>query len=229
MTAKADSQVTVDYWFVNFSRPFFSVEDLFALLDQSEKARALRFKFEQDRKRFIIARGVLRQILGDYLHQEPQAISFHYGKYGKPAVEDVAFNLSHGQNLGLYGIIRDVSSLKIGVDIEEGGRSLDPLSLAERFFTASEYQLLQQSSPEEQSHRFLQLWTAKEAYLKALGVGLQGGLDRVAVTFQPQPQLLVPDATVWSLRMLHPAEHEWGAIAVNYPQCEFVEQGEWMI
>jgi 4'-phosphopantetheinyl transferase len=151
-------------------------------------ARANRFRFDHHRRRYQIAHGVLRILLANHLHCSPAAIAFTYSERGKPAIADhcqpqgLQFNLSHSEDLGIVGISRD---RLIGVDVEYV-REMDNLdSLVKRFFCAEEYQYFQQAPPQQQQQIFFQLWTAKEAYLKATGAGLAGGLDQVQLSLSP--------------------------------------------
>ncbi|MDF2940877.1 MAG: 4-phosphopantetheinyl transferase [Gammaproteobacteria bacterium] len=148
-------------------------------LSSQEKQRAKRFYSFELRSHFIMARGILRKVLGDCLNISPEQIEFQYQDLGKPELKnypDLQFNLSHTGPIALYAL-----SLKqpIGVDIERI-RSCDELELAERFFAQSEYQSLLNLKPELRLDAFFQIWTQKEAYIKALGKGL-AYLDQFSV------------------------------------------------
>jgi 4'-phosphopantetheinyl transferase len=119
-------------------------EALHPLLCGAERERAARFRFERDRRRFIVARGRLRQLIGERLDRRPEALQFDYGVGGKPRLDDGAlhFNLSHCDDVALYAFS---SACEIGVDIE--AIRDEPLS-------------------------FLYRWTRTEALAKALGAGL---------------------------------------------------------
>ncbi len=115
--------------------------------------------------------------MSKYLNLAPSAIKFSYSYRGKPYLslpEKLEFNLSHSGNLVLYAICKNSS---IGIDVEY----LRPLQnlekIARRFFSLSESNYLQQLSPKDRQVAFFQLWTAKEAYLKATGEGLSDALN----------------------------------------------------
>jgi 4'-phosphopantetheinyl transferase len=178
----------VELWWFSLSVDEHTLASLIALLSPTEMARANRFRFDHHRRRYQIAHGVLRILLANHLHCSPAAIAFTYSERGKPAIADhcqpqgLQFNLSHSEDLGIVGISRD---RLIGVDVEYV-REMDNLdSLVKRFFCAEEYQYFQQAPPQEQQQIFFQLWTAKEAYLKATGAGLAGGLDQVQLSLSP--------------------------------------------
>lgn len=166
----------IHIWRASLDQPSSHVEQLTRLLAEDERAKAARFRFAQHRQHFIVARGVLRALLGSYLHIAPQDVLFEYGPYGKPRVASRAvalvphFNLSHSRDLALYAFS---SQSELGIDVEYVQQPFpDALSLAQRFFPAQESQRLQSLPPDEQSTYFFRVWTRIEAMLKAQGVGL---------------------------------------------------------
>jgi 4'-phosphopantetheinyl transferase len=90
-----------------------------ALLSPDEVERASRFIFERDRRRYVAARGQLRQLLGGYIGVAPEALSFAYGQYGKPRLADpsasVEFNLAHSAALAVVAVAHGAI---VGVDVE---------------------------------------------------------------------------------------------------------------
>lgn len=202
-------------------------------LSADEQCRANRFYFPQDKNHYIAARGILRSILAEYLHTNPELIKFTYTPQGKPYLANnnkkssveyknvIQFNLSHSQGLALYAIAVD---RPLGIDLEYCRPLPNALALAKRWFLPSEYQeLLPQSnrvSQCEQEKTFFRLWTAKEAYLKATGVGLRD-LATVEITITPEDSLQFKAingsrelAQEWSLLELNPAPNYVGALAV---------------
>ncbi|WP_052349642.1 4'-phosphopantetheinyl transferase superfamily protein [Picosynechococcus sp. NKBG042902] len=220
--------VSVEYWLISLEKLGQS-KALWWLLSDDEQQRAKEFKFLDLQRRFILARAGLRQILGFYLQRDPRAIAFDYGDHGKPLLPDIAFNLSHTKKLALCAISLDVPQGHLGVDLEAKRRKSDILGLAKRFFTAAEFDFLRQLPETAQQSAFLQLWTAKEAYLKGTGLGLQGGLDAVEVHLRPTPQLITPASQPWSLFLGEPDQNHWGAIAIDQPSAQFTNRGEWML
>lgn len=215
--------VTVEYGLIPLT-DLAKAADLFGLLSDDEKRRSQQFKFPELQQRFVIARGSLRQILGTYLNQHPTEIVFHYGEYGKPLVGGISFNFSHTKELAIYAIVVDQTEIQVGIDLEKGDRQNRSQSLAKRFFNPLEYQYLQQLPAAQQPDAFLQFWTAKEAYLKGQGTGLQGGLDQIIVTLEPQPAFV---NAAWSLKLFKPNPDHWAAIAVHAPTCTTINCGEW--
>jgi 4'-phosphopantetheinyl transferase len=93
------------------------------------------------------------------------------------------FNLSHSQDLALYGFSIEQ---KIGVDLEYSRSISDVEKLAQRFFSAQEYKLISNCDRELKQQVFLQFWTAKEAYLKATGEGLVDALAEIEFAIEPE-------------------------------------------
>ncbi|MEM9218639.1 MAG: 4'-phosphopantetheinyl transferase superfamily protein [Cyanobacteria bacterium P01_F01_bin.150] len=180
---------------------------LHAYLSEDEQARAARFRFDHHRHYFIVGRGILRVLLGQYMHQHPQNIVFEYGDRGKPQLADstvrdqdfrsqgsqrtlgsgLEFNVSHSGGVALYAIALD---RRVGIDLEKLRPMADAAQLAQRFFTEQEYQQLLAQPTDQQELAFFRGWTRKEAYLKATGEGL-GGLETVEVSLlEEQPSIL---------------------------------------
>jgi 4'-phosphopantetheinyl transferase len=174
------SQVHV--WQASLDRSPYAIEQLAPLLAADEQQRAARFRFEKDRRKFIVARGLLRSILARYLDLPPDEIQFAYSQRGKPELANgyargkLEFNVSHSHEMALYGIALD---RPIGVDLEYV-RPIDAVALSQRFFSPSEAATIASLTGADQHRCFFRGWTQKEAYLKATGDGL-GGLESVEV------------------------------------------------
>lgn len=211
----------VHLWRTNLALSTPEVEQLTGILSPDEIARANRFHFPTDKNRFIVTRGILRQLLGNYLGENSRSLEFTYSDRGKPQLKNdspLQFNLSHSQDYALFGFTLDHL---IGVDLEYQKAMPDALKLAQRFFAPSEYQLLEELPKEEQPQLFFQLWTAKEAYLKALGIGLSGSLADAEIGFDQNKALYLFNPVTadrkapWSLFSCSPASNYLGAIAIN--------------
>ncbi len=197
-------------------------KSLWRTLTEQEQNRAQRFYFERHRRRFVIARGMLRFVLGRYLRQAPELIQFRYGVHGKPVLEaegDLHFNLTHSGDAALLGLTR---GQELGIDLEQV-RPRDHLEeLAERFFSPTEVAALAATPPVDRELAFFQCWTRKEAFLKAGGEGLARPLDSFCVSLSPgEPARLLAvggdadEATRWELRTLMPWPDFVGCVAVR--------------
>ena len=158
------------------------------VLSADEHARAERFYFQKDRERFMVARGLLRTVLGRYLNQEPSQLRFCYSPYGKPALatgsgrNTLRFNVSHSHGLALYAI---TCGRELGVDVELIRPELPDEEIAERFFSFQEVSGLRALPPNMRLEAFFNCWTLKEAYIKARGEGLSLPLDQFDVALVP--------------------------------------------
>lgn len=157
-------------------------ENYWPLLSKDEQQRAERFKYAKHKNRFIVSRGILREILADFLNENPEKIQFYTGKRGKPYLKNTTleFNLSHSAERAVYAI-RD--AVPIGIDIEYTQKNIEMLKLAKRFFAEVEYNNLLTLESREQRNLFFNYWTAKEAYIKTVGGGLFSALHDFIVVF----------------------------------------------
>ena len=163
-------------------------------LSPEEKARAEKFRFDLHRNRFIAGRAALRQLLSAYVGAPPESLCFVYWQNGKPELQQVqadvplTFNLAHSDNLGLIGLSR---SAAIGVDLERV-RFLDDFDeLVRRFFSPAETRAFLGLSFSEKPQAFFNLWTRKEAWLKATGEGIAYSLNQVEVSFSPEDTAVI--------------------------------------
>lgn len=173
--------------------PIDRLESLRALLDGDERAKVERFVFPELRARAVASRGELRQILGAALALDPTALKFAYGANGKPSLSGpgsaarLRFNLSHSGDLALLALAHGAGGElgargelsaggELGVDVElHRDRSYD--DIARRFFALGEQARLFALPPEQRRLAFFDIWTAKEAFVKATGDGITVPLD----------------------------------------------------
>ena len=158
------------------------------LLSNEERERAARFAFEPDRRRYIVTRALLRQLLAARLGIPPEAVELAAGARGKPALAGqlaasaLRFNVSHCQDVAVYAF---ASGREVGIDVEAVRELPDADDVAARWFSPREYAAYRALAPEERPLGFFQCWTRKEAFIKALGDGLYHPLDRFDVTLAP--------------------------------------------
>ncbi len=203
-------------------------EDVLRQLEHSlaadEQLRADRFEFAQDRRRFLVRRGVLRAVLGWYLRTRPERLRFECNRYGKPSLADqtsvrpIRFNLAHSADLAVIAVTR---GREVGVDVERLDTQFDSLEIAERFFSLREAAALRGRSPSAQTRAFFHYWTRQEAYLKARGVGVTWPLDRFEVSVSPGHAALLnvcddpAELSRWSVQDLNPEPGYVGALVVE--------------
>lgn len=153
-------------------------------LSTDERERARRFHFEHDRRRFAVARGTLRILLGEHLGIDPKLIKFTQTEKGKPSAigTSIHFNVSHSHERVLIAIS---NNKPVGVDIEYLAREVDYAALAARYFTPNEYSMLRNLPETQRKRAFLVCWTCKEAVAKAIGEGLFASFGKFEVAVLP--------------------------------------------
>jgi 4'-phosphopantetheinyl transferase len=161
--------------------------ELFGRLTDSERAHANRFRLHRDRIAFVFGRALVRSTLSRYAPAPPGGWLFETNAYGKPASvappgsEALRFNISHSSGVVAAAFAR---GRDVGLDIESIHRETDP-DLARSVFARPEIRLLDSLPPDRRTATFFQLWTLKEAYVKARGMGLSIPLTSFAFSFDP--------------------------------------------
>jgi 4'-phosphopantetheinyl transferase len=174
------------------------VAELIERLPPSERERCLRFRFARDRRDFAAAHVLIRTTLSRYARTAASAWEFETGAYGKPSIgpahrTDLTFNLSHTHGLVACAVTR---SAAIGVDVESVDRMPHAREIVRHYFSPSEVAALEHLGPSEYPRRFIEVWTLKESYIKAIGLGLSHALDSFSfdiavnggIHFTPPPE-----------------------------------------
>lgn len=202
------------------------------LLSPTEQNRALRFRHPARQAAYVLAHGAMRRILGGYEQQHPIELRFTIGQFGKPALSQTGarnrleFSLSHSGDLAVLAVARDRA---VGVDVVQWDAATDCAALAERFFSPGERDSLRMlaGAPDTYVEGFFSAWSRKEAYLKATGYGLAGGLDHFDVSLAPgEPAALTadredPDApSKWAMVSLAPGAGYSAALVMATPAAE---------
>jgi 4'-phosphopantetheinyl transferase len=155
------------------------------LLSATERERASRIVMTEAKARFTAARAMLRQLLGERLGLAPLEVELAYNRYGKPSLEHdatLAFNVSHS---GDFALIALRAAGEVGVDVQWVDRRRDWRRIATAACSPEERSRLLEESRERGSTAFFERWVGKEAWLKALGLGLAGKLEDVVLTREP--------------------------------------------
>lgn len=146
-------------------------------LDKEEQHRAARLVREEDRQRYVLAHGGLRAVLSRYLGIGPDVVELYRSEAGKPSLTrelggqpTITFNMSHAHGRALIAVSK---GQEVGVDLERIRSDVEIAKLSERYFTPFEHATIMQSTQEQRAARFFRYWVAKEAVLKAQGIGLQ--------------------------------------------------------
>lgn len=204
---------SVDLYCANLETDPDRVWELEGFLSMEERARAARFRFSKDRRHFVVCRGTLRELLGRHTGLDPADLNFSYNFFGKPelAGSDVRFSVSHSHGLAVYAIARGGD---VGVDVERIDPKFACEKIPERFFSPHEVATLRALPVSLQTEAFFLCWTRKEAYVKALGLGLSLPLTSFDVTLTPgEPAVLLRGAGSCSMQSWTPEPGYVGALA----------------
>jgi 4'-phosphopantetheinyl transferase len=173
-------RASVDLWWVALDTRDEDVDLAATELDERERARARAFRRERDRSRFVARRVALHRILARYAGTLPEDVVIRSGENGKPYVDrpsGLRFNLSSS---GAHAVVAVTEHRAVGVDVEEIRGGLD--DIVDSFLSVREREELAGLPASVRLHACYRFWTLKEAYLKALGVGLGAELDAFSVS-----------------------------------------------
>ena len=156
-----------------------------ALLSQEDHIRCQRFKFDRHRRESLTTRALLRNALSHGSSVPPNSWRFTTNRYGKPALEpDCGLRFNTSNSIGLV-VCLITEAAELGVDVEPLSRAREILDLAAEVFSAAERAQLMALALEKRLDRAISLWTLKEAYVKARGLGLAIPLDKFSFLFEP--------------------------------------------
>ncbi|HTP52950.1 MAG TPA: 4'-phosphopantetheinyl transferase superfamily protein [Anaeromyxobacteraceae bacterium] len=188
-----------DLWRIELSLPDGDLAGRMECLVERERQRALRLERPDARRRFVAARAGLRHVLARHRRVPPVSVDLVDGINGKPEVRGGPhFSLSHSGELALCAVS---SSGRVGVDLERLRPVGEADEMARRWFGDQEREAYRQALRQRPESAFLEVWTRKEAYLKAVGAGLSG--------LSPRDEV---DLDRWEIHPLRPAEGYVGAL-----------------
>jgi phosphopantetheinyl transferase len=149
------------------------------LVTAEDRRRVSAEMHARRRSEYLAGRALLRHALARHTGRDSASLSIRVTTDGKPeCVDGPAISLSHSGDLVCCAIGERGS---VGIDVEAGPRGNPIAELAQRYFTPAEAQWVDV----EPQQRFRMLWVLKEAYLKALGVGLAGGIGTLECRIEP--------------------------------------------
>jgi 4'-phosphopantetheinyl transferase len=194
------------------------------LLCSSETEQAERFTSDRRRREYILAHGLVRAALSHFAPEvAPTAWRFERNRYGRPFIsyppsaEPLHFSLSHTD-----GFVACAVSCceRVGIDVEATDRSVAPLEIARTFFSSAELGDLISLPPSQQKDQFFDMWTMKEAYAKARGLGFHLPLDEFSIRVAPGGKRgitfshdLCDDPESWCFSLFSPSPRHRLAIA----------------
>jgi 4'-phosphopantetheinyl transferase len=207
-------------------------EECDRLLTEDERARLLAFRFERHRREYLTTHILVRTALSHYHQTSPEAWRFTLNAYGKPAANGdcgMKFNLSNCPDLVACLISHGA---EVGVDVEPKARAMEIAEVAKTVFSPLELEQLEALSESERLDRGVSLWTLKEAYIKARGMGVSlplkkfsfvfGGADGIQLHLDP---CLNDESGRWQFCQLDHAEHRVAVMVERTagPELEVLE------
>lgn len=201
----------VHIWQAKLALPHGLMREGFPWLSHVEQERSRRFRAPSDRDMFIASHVLLRFILSAYFSQSPGKLQYNSNSYGKPFIagdeniQRIFFNMSHSGDKALFAISR---SWEVGIDVEQVDVNRKWMKLGENIYSPQEKALFEDMPKDRQEEIFYKIWTRKEAYLKAHGVGLDGLNLELSVIDEK------PDNGSCTLAQIVLEQHYYGAVAV---------------
>lgn len=225
------SESEIHLWFVHNEQITDEVllERYLTLLSRSELAQHKRFYFDKHKRQYLVTRALVRTVLSLYVDNiSPDKWQFGKNAYNKPYIcnhslpFDLRFNISHTDKMIVLAVVLDSD---IGVDVEYLPRRSTGLEIAKRYFSDIEFQHLSAIPVDQQSVRFLDLWTLKEAYIKARGMGLSMSLNHFSFIFPAPGKIELsfnPDCSDdprnWSVWQIKPGNTHVAGLAFRNPE-----------
>lgn len=186
-----------------------------ALLNEEERTRWQRFRPERRRREYLATHALARTALSYYRPTAPRDWRFVTNAYGKPAPAPecgLRFNLSNSVGLAVCLVVDAL--LEVGVDVEARSRAAEIAEVEYKVFSAAEIAQVDALPEMEKPDRYMSLWTLKEAYIKARGMGMALPLRELSFLFDSAGavRLEVADGVDeqpwrWSFRQLDYAGH----------------------
>jgi 4'-phosphopantetheinyl transferase len=199
-----------------------AAESCVRLLSDDERARWQRFRFDEHRREYLATHALARIALSHHHPMAPDAWRFSSNEFGKPAIDpecDLRFNLSN--SLGLVVCLIGEGT-EVGVDVEPRTRAGSIAEVGPRMFSQKEQTQLEALPDEAKPERALHLWTLKEAYIKARGMGLALPLNQFSFVFKEGGSIymeidpsLGDEPERWRFCLLEQAGHGIALMAEN--------------
>jgi 4'-phosphopantetheinyl transferase len=202
-------------------------------LSPSERIRAAKFQFSEDRRAYVARHGILRHILAEYLAITPSKICFAYDAKGKPRIHpstndiDLRFSVSRSAHVVIIAVVRNC---EIGVDVEVVRDLPDWEWVAEWSFSQRELNVLHDLPMEQRPGALLQGWTRKEAILKCSGDGIVSGTRHVEICLNSSDSPCLDGSMgrpCWDLRDFVPVPGFAAAVAIEQVRAR-VSYRTWM-
>lgn len=211
-----------------------TIEAAALLLSEDERSRWQSFRFDRDRRQYLATRFLVRTALSRHLHSAPEDLRFLLNPWGKPSVEPdsgVRFNVS---NCPALVVCLVASELEVGVDAEPHARAPEIAKLSRDVFSPAEQRQLEALPDLQKAARAITLWTLKESWIKARGMGLSLPLNKFSFLFSDcgadirmeiDEPLRERTGRTWRYSLLDYAGHRI-ALMVDSPEAPLLDRWE---
>ena len=212
----------VHVWQATLKNPSVLPGDISDFLSPFELERANKLKFPHDQEQFIVRHYLLRIILSKYCECHPKEIRFRYNSYKKPYIDlpefnEINFNMSSSADLIIIGLCRKTD---IGIDIEKVQEIENIEQIAQENFSHQELTYFNCDS--DRTAAFYNIWTRKEAFIKAIGKGFyfplksfyceissSGGFENITIPEHPV------ESKLWKTKALKAADGYVASLAIK--------------
>jgi 4'-phosphopantetheinyl transferase len=221
------SHTQVHVWPVNLDAGDSVVQDMTRLLSNAERRRMNALVFRRDARRFAVAHGLLRVLLGRCLGTSPGGLRFAHTRFGRPYLKthprfSLYFSMTHCAGKGLIAIARRP---RIGIDLEQLVPRSSTDALARRCLSGREWSHYQSLPEGQRASWLIRAWVCKEAFAKATGRGLNLEFRDVEVCVSKRPPALVSirggesQVSRWTLVQFRPWKNYVAALATRWPEA----------
>lgn len=201
----------VHVWITNLDSHLPQYNELYDVLSERERQRVERLQVKVVADRYVISRGVLRKLLSFYTGLNTSELQFKFGHLGKPSLRPLAdgrvlsFNNTDSREMAIYAFSWE---RELGVDLERLPRDVRAERISQRRFTPAEADVITTLEEPMRTEVFLGCWTRKEAWGKALGVGIRYPMDSIDLGSRPdQPEMVIAqEDRQWRLIQIRPNE-----------------------
>ena len=195
-----------------------------SVLSDEERARLEQFAFDHLKLEYLVTHALCRTVLSTYEDIPPSAWRFSFNAYGRPEIvrpypsPRMRFSLTNARSLVACIVTKEVDA---GIDGEELNRPCEVVAIARRYFSRAEQEALLAMTPGRQRRRFFELWTLKEAYTKACGMGLSMPLDQFSLLVEQTPISIahhgsrIDVAGHWQFGLYQPSDYHLMAVALR--------------
>lgn len=205
----------VELIYLNLNSISMDPYDYGSIIPQAKLHELAPIRSSKRYREWLGSQWLRRYVLSERFNLPLNLLQFKFTAKGRPwctNIPHIDFNIAHSG----HWVVMALAEQPIGVDIENLSSIRDQLAIARHYFSYDEYEQLQQTLPVWQKHRFYQLWTLKEAYLKQTGLGITAGLNHLSFHLDAKNIQLASKLSHLPHFYLFYFHHYWQALACRY-------------